>query len=66
MLAEDVQELLDMAIAKTGVDKVKVKHRPRLLSENGPCYISKDLEDYLDKRKMDHTRGRPYHPLTQG
>ena len=66
MAAEDVQELLDMAIAITGVDKVKVKHRPRLLSDNGPCYISKDLEDDMDKRKMDHTRGRPYHPMTQG
>ena len=37
MSAADVQELLDLAIAKTGVTKVKVKHRPRLLSDNGPC-----------------------------
>jgi len=33
MLAEDVKTLLDMAVAETGVDQVKVKHRPRLLSD---------------------------------
>jgi len=24
------------------------------------------LANYLDKQGMDHTRGRPYHPQTQG
>jgi hypothetical protein len=66
MSAADVQELLDLAIAKTGVEKIKVKHRPRLLSDNGPCYISGQLQDYLQEKKIDHIRGRPYHPMTQG
>jgi putative transposase len=66
MNASDVQETLDMAIAGTGTDQVIVKHRPRLLSDNGPCYISGELKDYLEDRKMDHTRGAPYHPQTQG
>ena len=43
-----------------------MRHRPRLLSDNGPCYISKDLGEYLGKKDMDHTRGAPYHPQTQG
>ena len=66
MAAEDVQDTLDMAIEYTGIDKVKVRHRPRLLSDNGPCYLSSKLAEYLDDRKMIHTRGRPYHPQTQG
>ena len=66
MNAEDVQETLDMAIAETGTDQVIVKHRPRLLSDNGPCYISGELKKYLQDQKMDHTRGAPYHPQTQG
>lgn len=66
MSAEDVQDLLDVAIAKTGVTKVKVRHRPRLLSDNGPCYLSGELKKYLKERNIDHTRGRPYHPMTQG
>jgi transposase InsO family protein/transposase-like protein len=66
MTAEDVKDTLDLAIAKTGIDKVKLKHKPRLLSDNGPSYLSKDLKEYLDQKQMDHTRGAPYHPMTQG
>jgi transposase InsO family protein len=66
MGATDVTETLDEALAITGVDQVRVKHRPRLLSDNGSAYVSGELRDYLGKRHMAHTRGRPYHPQTQG
>jgi len=66
MAAEDVKETLDLAIEKTGVADVKVKHKPRLLSDNGPCYVSKELAHYLDKKGIEHSRGKPYHPMTQG
>jgi transposase InsO family protein len=66
MSAEDVQETLDQALATTGLDHAQVRCRPRLLSDNGPCYVSKDLQAYLDARGMSHTRGAPYHPQTQG
>ena len=66
MSATDVTETLDAALAITGVDQVKVRHRPRLLSDNGPAYLSDELRAYLKDRKMGHTRGRPYHPQTQG
>jgi transposase InsO family protein len=66
MTAKDVTATLDDALAETGLEQMNVRHRPRLLSDNGPCYISKDLGDYLDKKEMDHTRGAPYHPQTQG
>jgi len=66
MSAEDVQETLDQALAATGLDQAKVRYRPRLLSDNGPCYVSKDLQAYLDGKGMGHTRGAPYHPQTQG
>ena len=32
----------------------------------GPCYISGELSDYLNDNGIAHTRGRPYHPQTQG
>jgi transposase InsO family protein len=66
MGATDVTETLDAALAITGVDQVQIKHRPRLLSDNGSAYVSGELRDYLDERKMTHTRGAPYHPQTQG
>ena len=34
MGATDVTETLDRALAITGVDRVRIKHRPRLLSDN--------------------------------
>ena len=66
MAAADVMETLDMARAKAGIDSVQVRHRPRLLSDNGPCYLSQDLKSYLEERDMSHTRGARYHPQTQG
>lgn len=66
MSAENVKETLDLALKKTGIRQVKVKHRPQLLSEFGLCYISKELGDYLEKLQIRHTQGAPYHPMTQG
>jgi transposase InsO family protein len=66
MGAGDVKELLDLAVERSGTSQVAVRHRPRLLSDNGPCYLSGELRDYLQDRGMGHTRGAPYHPMTQG
>jgi putative transposase len=66
MSAEDVKATIDDAIAVSGVDHVYVNHRPRLLSDNGPCYISGELKKYLADQGFTHTRGKPYHPMTQG
>ena len=66
MQASDVTETLDLARARAGVDRVRVVQRPRLLSDNGPCYLSQELATYLDRHGIVHTRGAPYHPMTQG
>ena len=66
MGASDVKEVLDQARAATGIDQVQIRHRPRLLSDNGPCYLSGELKTYLEKHGISHTRGAPYHPMTQG
>lgn len=66
MRAEDVIDTLDMALTASGCDHANVLHRPRLLSDNGPSYIAGELADYLDGKQMDHVRGAPFHPQTQG
>jgi putative transposase len=66
MSADDVKMTLDDAILFTGIRKATVISRPRLLSDNGPCYISRALSDYLEEEGIGHTRGKPYHPMTQG
>ena len=57
MQASDVTLTLDLAQAKTGVDRVRVTHRPRLLSDNGPCYVSGELADYLETPDHPHAWG---------
>ena len=67
MGAEDIKQTLDIARERTGlVEPIRVKHRPRLLSDNGPAFISHQLRDYLDNYQIAHVRGAIHHPQTQG
>lgn len=64
MKVEDVKRTVDRAIAKA---KIKTKQRPRLLSDNGSCYIALELKNYLKKEHdINQVHGRPNHPQTQG
>ena len=66
MKAQDVTDTLDLALSASGCDQVAVVHKPRLLSDNGSSYVAADLADYLSDKGMDHVRGAPHHPQTQG
>ena len=66
MAAADVTDTLDRALQASGLDQMPVNQPPRLLSDNGPSYVASDLAEWLDEHGMRHTRGKPYHPMTQG
>jgi len=66
MKTSDVTETLNLALQASGCDQAKVIHKPRLLSDNGSSYVSGELAEWLDDKKMGHVRGAPYHPQTQG
>ena len=64
MKAEDVKRCVEKAMKRAGIGK---KNAPRLLSDNGSCYIAKDLGEYLSlDQGIEHIRGKPLHPQTQG
>jgi transposase InsO family protein len=63
MRAEDVTDTLDMALAASGCDQAHVRHKPRLLSDNGPSYIAGELADYIESQSMSHCS--PSAPLSQ-
>jgi transposase InsO family protein len=63
MKVEDVTRTLDRALDKAGLDN---SNAPRLLSDNGSCYISSELAEYIEDNGMSHVRGKPNHPQTQG
>jgi transposase InsO family protein len=66
MRAEDVTDTLELALAASGCDQPTVLHRPRLLGDDGSSCIAGDLADFLEDKGMDHVRGAPDHPQTQG
>lgn len=64
MKVQDVKRTIDRAVIKA---KIVTKQRPKLLSDNGSCYIAAELKSYLnDFHDMAQIHGRPFHPQTQG
>ena len=63
MTSKDAERSIEQALRCT---ELKHKNPPRLLSDNGSCYISSNLAAYLESIGMDHIRGAPNHPQTQG
>ncbi len=63
MTSKDAERSIESALQCTGL---KNSNPPRLLSDNGSCYISNNLALYLDSVGIDHVRGAPNHPQTQG
>jgi transposase InsO family protein len=45
MSATDVSDTLQVALQRSGLNQIKVLHRPLLLSDNGPSYVSGELGD---------------------
>ena len=66
MTAADVTDTLELALEASGCNQATVIQKPRLLSDNGSSYVAADLADYLEDKGMDHVRGAPHHPQTQG
>ena len=63
MKAIDSEQVIDKALGATGLKK---ENRPRLLSDNGPCFRSDEFKEYLQTEGMGQVFGAPYHPQTQG
>lgn len=58
-----MERVILKALNETGLQR---QDRPRLLSDNGSCYVSGDLKEFLEDQAIDHVRGKPHHPQTQG
>ena len=66
MRIEDVTHTLDLALETSGCGQVNVAHKPRLLSDNWPSYVSGELAEWLQDKGTKHSRGGPYRLQTQG
>ena len=63
METNDAKRVVGEAILESGIGK---DQRPRLLTDNGSCYISGEFKKFIDEVDLGHVQGAPYHPQTQG
>ena len=63
MRSDDVERVVTKALQRSGLGMAQ---RPRLLSDNGSCYMSGELKEFLEQESIVHVRGKPLHPQTQG
>ena len=66
MTATSFIEVVQDAVDTTGMDTVPVHDRTRLLSDNGPGYVSRAFRNYLHLVGIRHILASPYHPQTNG
>ena len=53
-------------LALAGMDQIPIEDRTRLLSDNGPGYVSRAFRDYLGMVGIKHILATPFHPQTNG
>ena len=66
MTSDSFIEVIQEAVDKTGMTEVSVADRTRLLSDNGPGYVSRAFNDYLRLVGIRHILAAPFHPQTNG
>jgi hypothetical protein len=59
-------DTIELVLTAFGCDQAVVRHKSRLFSDNGSCYISGDLAEWLEKQGMTHVRKALFDPQTQG
>lgn len=66
MTAYSLIEVVQQAVEMTGMDRVPVKDRTSLLSDNGAGYVSGAFGDYLRIMGIKHILAALFHPQTNG
>ncbi len=66
MTSDSFIEVVQEAVDRTGMDQVPVTDRTKLLSDNGPGYVSRAFRDYLRMVGIKHILATPFHPQTNG
>jgi putative transposase len=66
MTAESISDVVEQAVAFTGMKQVPVEDRTKLLSDRGSGYLAQVFEDYLQMLHIRHILCAPHHPQTNG
>jgi transposase InsO family protein len=69
ILSYDLREAMTEADVEIIVERARDKYpeqRPRIISDNGPQFISKDFKSYIRLTGMTHVKTSPYYPQSNG
>ncbi len=66
MTSDSFIEVLQDAVDLTGMTEIPLEERTRLLSDNGPGYVSRSFREYLHLVGIRHILAAPFHPQTNG
>ena len=64
MTSDSFIEVVQDAVDRTGMDQIPITDRTKLLSDNGPGYVSRAFRDYLGMVGIRHILAAPFHPQT--
>jgi putative transposase len=66
MTAQSMSEVVQQAVEWTGMERVPVEDRSRLLTDHGSGYMARAFEEYLRTLSIRHIYCSPHHPQTNG
>ena len=66
MTADSISDVVEQAIAFTGLRQVPVEERTKFLSDHGSGYLARAFEEYLRMLAIRHIYCAPHHPQTNG
>jgi len=66
MTANSISDVVEQAVAFTGLRQVPVEDRTKLLSDHGSGYLARIFEEYLRMLSIRHIYCAPHHPQTNG
>ena len=64
--ADSISDVVEQAVAFTGMRQVPVEDRTKLLSDHGSGYLARAFEEYLGMLSIRHIYCAPHHPQTNG
>lgn len=66
MTSDSLIEAVQDAVDTTGMTEVPVEDTTKLLTDNGPGYVSKVFREYLRLLEIRNILAAPFHPRTRG
>jgi putative transposase len=64
--ADSISDVVEQAVAFTGMRQVPLEDRTKLLSDRGSGYLARAFEEYLCMLSIRHIYCAPHHPQTNG